>query len=240
MNLIIDQGNTNVKAAVFEQNKIKEVLTCASLEDKNFIAFISKYEIKKGIFSSVQKEELAQLLKKYNLFTLSHTTPLPLKIIYKTPKTLGLDRVAAAVGAISLFPNTNVLTIDMGTCITYDFINAAQNYLGGGISPGFEMRFKALANYTGKLPLVQFKKEQLKLIGDTTESSIISGIYNGVRCEINGIIQQYVQQYSDLNVVVTGGDVNRFDLEPKNRIFADEFLVLKGLSEILNYNDKIE
>ena len=129
-----------------------------------------------------------------------------------------------------------MLVIDIGTCVTFDFINSKNEYLGGAIAPGFEMRFKALNYFTGKLPVVYFKKEQLKLIGDTTESSIVSGVYNGMKNEIEGMINNFLTQYDDLKIVVTGGDIKLFDLEPKNRIFADEFLVVKGLNEILNYN----
>jgi type III pantothenate kinase len=180
------------------------------------------------------------MLKKHKLLQLSWETPLPLKINYKTPQTLGLDRIAAVVGANVKYPENNVLVIDMGTCITFDLLSEQKTYLGGSISPGFQMRFTALNQQTGKLPLIQFKKEKLKFIGDSTETSIISGVYYGIKNEIEGTIQHYLTQYPNLKIVVTGGDANRFDLEPKNRIFADEFLVLKGFNEILNYNDKIE
>ena len=159
-----------------------------------------------------------------------------MQIKYKTPETLGVDRIAASVGAKAIYKDTDLLVIDIGTCVTFDFINSKNEYLGGAIAPGFQMRFKALNYFTGKLPLVAFDKKQLKLIGNTTESSIISGVYNGMKNEIEGVINDYIIQYETLKVVVTGGDTNLFDLEPKNRIFADEFLVLKGLNEILNYN----
>lgn len=238
MNLVIDQGNTSVKLAVFEQDKVVDSSVVDELSEKKINKFISKYEIKRIIFCSVKSEIVPEVLKKYNFLELSHLTPLPLAIKYKTPKTLGKDRVAAVVGARKIYPATNLLVIDMGTCITFDFLNTQGEYLGGSISPGFSMRFKALNYFTGKLPLIQFKKEELKQVGDSTESSILSGVYYGIKKEIEGVIQDYLTQYSDLKVVVTGGDVNLFDLEPKNRIFADNFLVLKGLNEILNYNGK--
>ena len=236
MNLIIDIGNTFVKLAVFEGDNMLELAQEEHLSDQIIEAFFSKYKIKKGVFCSVRESgETETLLKKYNFLELTHLTPLPLANHYKTPKTLGVDRIAAAVGAKSSFQNTDLLVIDVGTCITYDFINLKKEYLGGAIAPGFQMRFKALNHFTGKLPLIGFSKEKLKLVGDTTESSILSGVYNGMKNEIEGTINNYLSQYETLKIVVTGGDINLFDLEPKNRIFADEFLVLKGLNEILNY-----
>ena len=240
MNLIIDIGNTLVKLAVFEQDRMIDFKIEEEINDEKINQFISNHTLKKVIISSVRDNEEYEVLKKYNLLTLSHTTPLPLKNCYQTPQTLGLDRLAAVVASAIQFPDNDVLTIDMGTCITFDFLSAKKEYLGGSISPGFEMRFKALHHFTGKLPLIEYKKNQNNIIGDSTVSSIISGVYNGVKNETEGAIQQYITEYPNLKIVVTGGDEKRFDLEPKNRIFADEFLVLKGLNEILNYNDKIE
>lgn len=238
MNLIIDIGNTFVKLSVFEGDNIVELAQKEQLSSSIIDALFSKYKIKRGIFSSVREfGDLESLLKKYNFIHLTHTTPLPLQNIYKTPKTLGVDRLAAVVGAKSSFKETNLLVIDIGTCITYDFINSKNEYLGGAIAPGFQMRFKALNHYTEKLPLIEFNKEDIKLIGNTTKSAIVSGVYNGMKNEIEGTISNYMSQYETLKIVVTGGDINLFDLEPKNRIFADEFLVLKGLNEILNYNE---
>jgi len=238
MHLVIDQGNTHVKLAVFEQDRLLDCQTHAELNDEIIQSFIAQYTIQKGIFSSVKKENHTELLKKYNLIHFSSVTPLPLSINYKTPTTLGLDRIAAVAGAQQKYSNTNVLVIDMGTCITYDFIDDKGVYWGGSISPGLQMRFKAMHHYTDQLPLVAFNKEKLKLIGDTTENAIQSGAYYGIEAEINGVIQQYMQKHDGLQIIITGGDGNLFDIAPKNRIFADEFLVLKGLNEIINYNDK--
>jgi type III pantothenate kinase len=237
MNVVIDIGNTFIKLAIFNQNELIETVVEEEINEKTIDSLLQKYAIGKGIYSSVRVTDKS-LLKKYNFLALSHHTPLPLAIKYKTPETLGLDRIAAVVGANTSYKNTNVLVMDLGTCITYDFITAKNQYLGGAIAPGFNMRFKALNQFTGKLPIVDYKKEQLKLVGDTTENSIISGVYNGMKNEILGTINSYSSQYESLKIVVTGGDINLFDLEPKNRIFADEFLVLKGLNEILNYNEK--
>ncbi|MDF1672669.1 MAG: type III pantothenate kinase [Vicingaceae bacterium] len=238
MILAVDIGNTLVKLAVFEGDKVLKVISKKEVANAEFSTLVSEFNIKKGIISSVSaKNETIELLKNYNFLELSYTTPLPLQIKYKTPQTLGLDRIAAVVAAKKeIFEN--VLVIDMGTCVTYDFVNDNNEYLGGAISPGFEMRFKALNIFTGKLPLIKFDKDKLMLVGNSTENSIISGVYNGLRNEIQGIINNYLLQYKNLKIVVTGGDRNLFDLEPKNRIFADEFLVLKGLNKILRFNEK--
>ena len=238
MNFVIDQGNTFTKLAVFEQDKLLFSELFKEINNEIINSFISDKSIKRALISSVREDVDENLLKKYNLIHLTHLTPLPLQIKYKTPETLGVDRIAASVGAKAIYKDTNLLVIDIGTCVTFDFINSKNEYLGGSIAPGFEMRFKALNYFTGKLPIVDFKKEQLKLIGDTTESSIISGVYNGMKHEIEGVINNYLTQYEGLKIVVTGGDINLFDLEPKNRIFADEFLVMKGLNETLNYNEQ--
>jgi len=237
MNLVIDIGNTLIKIAIFKGH---ELIYTATEEEVNEIvleALYKKYIIHKSIYSTVRTYQEG-LLKKYNFLHLIHTTPLPLAINYKTPETLGIDRIAAVVGAKVNSNKQPILTIDLGSCITYDFLTANNEYLGGAIAPGFRMRFKALNDYTEKLPLVDFNKELLKLVGNTTESSIISGVYNGMKNEVQGTINNYLSQYDDLKIVVTGGDRNLFDIEPKNRIFADEFLVQKGLNEILNYNEK--
>jgi len=238
MNFVIDQGNTYAKVAVFEQDKLLVSEVFEELNNEIINLFISDYPVKRGIISSVRGSVDQNLLKKYNLIHLSHLTPIPLHIKYKTPETLGVDRIAASVGANSMFNSNNLLVIDLGTCVTFDFINSKNEHLGGAIAPGFEMRFKALNHFTGKLPLTKFNKEKLKLIGNTTETSMFSGVFNGLKHELKGVVNDYLVQYDDLKIVVTGGDINLFDLEPKNRIFADEFLVLKGLNEILNYNAK--
>ena len=239
MNLVVDIGNTFVKLAVFEGDKLVRLVVKKELNKSIINSIFSDFNIEKGIFSSVRassKDEI--LLKNYNFLQLTPQTPIPLAIKYKTAETLGLDRIAAAVGARHRFKNGDLLVVDAGTCVTYDFVNLKHEFLGGAISPGFEMRFKALNYFTGKLPDVNFSKDKLKMIGDTTENSIISGVYNGLKYEMEGVINTYLSQYASLKIVLTGGNRNLFDLAPKNRIFADEFLVLKGLNEILIYNEE--
>lgn len=239
MNLVIDIGNTFTKLAVFEGDTLVDVIQQDTFLEEDILSVKNKYSITSGIFSSVKGEKKQhQLLKKHNFYALTHTTPIPLDLLYKTPDTLGLDRIAAVVGARTLIKEGDVLVIDMGTCITYDIINTDDEYMGGSISPGFNMRFKSLHHFTGKLPMIHYKKEHVKLIGDSTEKAIKSGVFNGLYHEITGIINSYLKQYEDLKIVITGGDAILFDLAPKNRIFADKFLVLKGLNEILRYNEE--
>jgi len=195
MNFIIDQGNTFAKLAVFEGDKLLLSETIKEINNEKINLFISDKPINRAIISSVKENVDQNLLKKYNLIRLTHLTAIPLQIKYKTPETLGVDRIAASVGAHLYYKSKNVLIIDIGTCITFDFVNSKNEYLGGSIAPGFEMRFKALNYFTGKLPLVTFDKKQLKLIGDTTESSMISGVYNGMKNEIEGVINDYILQY---------------------------------------------
>jgi len=242
MRLVIDIGNTFVKVAVFKDDTIifhekhQEINASIIFEIKN------KFDIKRAIISSVRdnKAEISAILKKINIsfLWLSHKMKFPYKINYTTPQTLGLDRLSAVAGARITFPNTNLLVVDMGTCVTFDFIDKNAVYYGGSIAPGFEMRFQALHHFTKKLPQIKYHKQLIKLIGDSTENSILSGVYNGYKCEILGVISAYEQQYNEVKIVLTGGDFLLFDLEVKNRIFADKFLVLQGLNEILIYNEK--
>ena len=149
---------------------------------------------------------------------------------------MGSDRIAASIGAYYLYSNTNVLVIDMGTCIKYNFTNSQNHYLGGSISPGLQMRFKALHQFTSKLPLLQPDTLKVELIGDNTQNSLLSGVINGIIAEMDGIINQYKEQYPDLVCVITGGDCEHFAKQLKNSIFVHPNLVLRGLNNILNFN----
>jgi len=166
---------------------------------------------------------------------LSHSLKLPITIDYKTPNTLGKDRIAGAVGAQSLFLKENILIIDAGTCITYDVVEANGTYIGGSISPGMLMRFKSLNNFTHKLPLVPYR-EFNELTGKTTEESILSGVISGIAFEMHGFINGYLEKYSSLKIILTGGDAVYFEKTLKNDIFVNSNIVLIGLKEILNYN----
>jgi len=241
MNLIIDVGNTRIKAAVFENDTLLEVFVFDSNEliDKVDL-FINKYSIDKGIISSVKnisKNELDQLNKKFSFLILDSSTKVPFKNLYKTPQTLGVDRIALVANAVEKFYKKNVLIIDAGTCITYDFVNDSQEYLGGAISLGIEMRYKALNNYTSKLPLLE-KNIPENFIGKTTDENIHSGVNNGVLNEINGVIEQYERENSVLTIVLTGGDTYFLAKQLKGSIFANPNFVLEGLNTILIYNNK--
>jgi type III pantothenate kinase len=241
MNLIIDIGNTRIKAAVFENDTLLEVLVFDTNALFKKVAFlIDKYTIDKGIVSSVQNistNVLDQLNKKVPFLVLDSSTKVPFKNLYKTPKTLGVDRIALVSNAVEKFHKKNVLIIDAGTCITYDFVNEHKEYLGGAISLGIEMRYKALHTYTSKLPLLE-KIIPLHFIGKTTAENIHSGVNNGVLNEINGVIEQYERENSFLTLVLTGGDTYFLAKQLKSSIFANPNFVLEGLNTILIYNNK--
>ena len=241
MNLVIDIGNTKVKVAVFELDTIITTVVCEEINLVNELKIISnQYAIERSIVSSVKdinEEYLEELQKLPFLITLNTDTPLPFKNLYATRSTLGNDRIALAAAAVCIHPLKNTLVIDAGTCITYDFINAKNEYLGGAISPGIAMRYKSLHQYTGKLPLLS-KNQEFKLIGTSTKSSIHSGIINGISCEIKGVIAQYQQDFGDLTIVLTGGDTKFLSKQLKNSIFANQNFLLSGLNKILTFNNQ--
>jgi len=239
MNLVIDVGNTLIKAGIFEGKKLICLETTTKL-DKSFVEFLLRQypSIEKGIFSIVGKVEpeiIQFLTEEKNFLEFSGSTPVPVINLYRTPKTLGSDRLAAVVSAHLLYPEDALLVIDAGTCITYDFLTSANEYIGGGISPGIKLRFKSLNDYTSKLPLLE-PAEIDYLAGKTTHESIMSGVMNGIICEIKGLIDWYSRQYESHKVVMTGGDLLFFEKPLKSIIFAVPNLVLLGLNEILEYN----
>ncbi len=249
MELIIDQGNTFTKVALFEGDQLLEVQTFDNIIhiqiDKLLPALENKYtqfgKIRSSIFSSVgtvPEEMIQSLSQNLRLYRLDANIRLPITIRYETPETLGNDRIALAVAGASQFPNEHVLVIDAGTCITYDYVNREREYLGGAISPGITMRFKALNTFTSKLPLIH-QTDNPSLIGSSTKASIQSGVINGVIAEVMGIIKQYKTKYPSLKVIFTGGDLKYFDKNTKSDIFANPNLILVGLKEILEYNAKL-
>jgi type III pantothenate kinase len=234
LNLIIDQGNTYIKIALFEDQKLIEKKIVNHWD--SIIPYFDK--VKSIILSSVKNDKIPAFLSTHpNFLFLDHTTKVPIVNKSRTPKTLGMDRLAAIIGASVKFPNSNVLVIDSGTCITYDILSVDNVYLGGSISPGLNMRFKSLHEQTSKLPLLNSDDSTPILVGDSTEKAIKSGVINGMLCEIDGIIERYKADYSDLKVILTGGDANFFDKDLKNSIFAAPDLVLTGLNELLKYNE---
>lgn len=231
--ITIDEGNTITKLALFEGDDL--VLKENNVSVERVLELASNCD--RLIVSSVKKDsEYGALSEKKDVLVLNSTTPLPVSNCYKTPNTLGNDRIALVVGATVHYSGHNVLVIDAGTCITYDFINAEQEYLGGSISPGIRMRYSALHQYTSQLPMLK-TEEKAALIGGDTEESIHSGVINGVLAEIDGVIQRYIEQYPDVKVVVTGGNVKLFDKGLKNTIFASPNLLMEGLNKILDYNE---
>lgn len=232
LKLTIDQGNTIAKVALFEEEKLLQKISEVDFEA------VLKYakDADRVILSSVKSKSEYLDLSHSHFINLNSNTPLPIENRYSSPKTLGKDRIALSVGAHHLFPNEDVLILDMGTCLTYDFINADGQYLGGGISPGLSMRFKALYHFTDGLPMVS-PKDSPSLIGDTTDTAILSGVINGISSEIDGIIQRYTIKYPNINVIITGGDANFFDKGLKNAIFASSDLLMIGLNKILDYNE---
>ncbi|WP_298763252.1 type III pantothenate kinase [uncultured Polaribacter sp.] len=239
MNLAVDIGNTRVKVAVFKEDKLVDFVV---FEKKIIISEIKKiakkYIISVGIISnvaSVSEKKMIQLKKIINFHVISHESQIPFINLYKTPKTLGIDRIALVAAAVKQYPNKNVLIIDAGTCITFDFVNTKKEYLGGAISPGIKLRYKSLNAFTANLPLIS-NLELENLTGKNTYESIVSGVLNGVVAEIDGLIFRYKQKYLDLTVVLTGGDTNFLSKQLKSSIFATQNFVLQGLNEILKLN----
>jgi len=261
LNLIIDIGNTRIKAGLFRQNELKHFFVFEIHPNKSlskelqhssddtfertaetFFAanLFKKYSVKQCILATVvDKIEPFINRIKGETQTLLFTSEVPTPLInrYKSIHTLGSDRLAAAVGGSFLIPNKNVLVIDAGTCIKYNFVNNNE-YIGGAISPGLQMRFNALHTFTSRLPLLELDENFDTLIGTNTNESILSGIEIGAIAEAEGFIGKYKHLYPDLNVVLTGGDTNFFEKRLKSPIFTDSFLILKGLNRILEYNLK--
>lgn len=239
--LVIDAGNTSVKAALLDEGRIVAVRRSVRL-DSEIVRLAAGRDVTCGILSAVRAltPEESALLEglPLRMLRLSVALPLPLHIAYRTPDTLGPDRIAAAVGAWRRCPGSNILVIDAGTAITYDIVTASGEYLGGNISPGKDLRFRALHEYTGRLPLVS-PSDEVPDVGYSTETAIRSGVIRGIQDEMSGCIARFSSIYESLNVFLTGGDAKLFEKPIKSGIFADEFLVLEGLDSICSFNEKI-
>ncbi|KAB8154363.1 type III pantothenate kinase [Kordia sp. TARA_039_SRF] len=240
MNLIVDAGNTYVKVAVFQKDNM---LFCESFKKEVFQKKIEKIlqeyaTIDRMITSSVTtlSDDTKQFLQnlRIQVHTLTHQTKVPFQNTYATPETLGVDRIALVVAAVTQYPKQNVLVIDAGTCITYDFKTDKEVYLGGGISPGIQLRYKTLNLLTANLPLLAPKMPE-NYIGNSTENAIHSGVSVGVITEIDGIIDRYKEQFEHLTVILTGGDTNFLAKRLKNTIFANSKFLLQGLNNVLEY-----
>lgn len=240
MLLAIDVGNTQIKSAVFEQNTLlyKYVFPYSDwqLEVKNILKKFSK--IDNIVVASVGKIEKSAFLDFENVAKVSFISAesrFPFQNLYTTPKTLGIDRMVLVSGAVLQFPKENRLIIDAGTCITYDFVDENDNYLGGAISPGIRLRYESLHNYTAKLPLL-LKENPENYIGNSTNQSIHSGVINGVSLEIEGFINAYYVKHENFIIILTGGDADFLAKRLKNTIFANPNFLLESLNQTFQYN----
>ena len=240
MNLVVDIGNTLIKYAVFKNNallhdesseadlflsKIKELFDNYPQIDHSLIASVGGADRK-------ERDILALFCKVH---VLSSQSRVPFKNSYATPQTLGMDRVALATAAFYHNPRGNTLVIDAGTCITYDMVNDAGEYIGGAISPGVKMRYRAMHEQTAELPLLE-PDEVLDFIGNSTAACMHSGVINGISLEVDGVIEQYRSRFQHLTVILTGGDSHFFAKRLKNTIFANSKFLLEGLNYLLEYN----
>lgn len=234
--LVIDAGNTSIKVGRFQEDRLIEVLRFSKNEINKFYLFLDENNSSNRVLSSVLSDKITKnIVEKTNSFLITTETSVPININYGTKNTLGVDRMCNAVATSILLQTEFGVSIDIGTCIKFDLVSKNEGYLGGSISPGINLRYKALNDYTGKLPLLS-NKSTTQLVGNDTNASIRSGVLNGMNAEINGLIKMYSEQFNDLTFFMTGGDARYFDLEPKNDIFADENLTLIGLFEIYKHN----
>ncbi|MCD4768779.1 MAG: type III pantothenate kinase [Bacteroidales bacterium] len=238
MNLIIDIGNTVSKLAVFEMNEKIFISRIQSITEPLLKEIKERFSINKVIYSTVASDNQSEILLKsigIEPVKLSNRTPLPFSLDYSSPETLGTDRLAGVAGAYNKFPGKNVLIIDAGTAVTYDFLTSDGIFKGGNISPGLAMRFRALHEFTGRLPLVKSGNE-FSTPGKTTEEAIRAGVQQGLIFEINEYIRTFKKRHRDLVVLFTGGD-GRFIMENRGLqgIFTPD-LIVEGLNFILNHN----
>jgi len=242
MLLAVDIGNTKIKAAVFEGAALIEKFV---FDKETGLEGIKKIienfpAAAQSIMSSVGKEDdkLLLWLKEHTQLTeVSHSLTFPFKNNYTTPATLGIDRMVLAAGATLQYPNAHRLVIDAGTCITYDFVDNTNTYLGGAISPGLQLRYNAMHTFTAKLPLLYAQMPQ-NYIGNSTKESMHSGAVNGLLHEVNGFVNQYCEQYQDVTVILTGGDADFLAKRLKNTIFANSNFLLESLNLLYLYTNQ--
>ena len=233
MNLVLDFGNTRIKAAVFKGNDLVKDYVFDSVA-----ALERSLDDLKGIerclvasVTDLHEQILPSLNSRFTTKLFSANTPVPLHNLYKSALTLGSDRLAVAVGGFFLFPDRNVLTIDAGTCIKYNFVNAKNEYLGGAISPGIPMRLRAMHIFTKRLPAIEPDFSYHSLVGKNSMDSLLSGALVGAACETDGMITRYNEEYEALQVIITGGDGPYL----AKQLFASQNLLLQGLNTILNF-----
>ncbi len=237
--LCFDFGNTRRKYAIFEEGKLQKEAVLEDDYDETIIALIQEFKPGKSILSSVidHNPGMEIILAETTAFhKLSHLTKLNFTTPVGKPSSIGADRLALMAAAVDLFPGKNNLVIGLGTCITYNFINKYNEFIGGGISPGMDMRFKSLNMFTAKLPVVK-EDWNFPLIGYDTVTNILSGVIIGMAKEIDGFIEAYEEKYRNFNVLLTGGNTTYFVPHLKKQIFADPNLIFKGLYAISEYNN---
>ena len=242
MILAIDVGNTRIKAAVFEGATVLEYFVFSKNElEKKIKNILKKHkELTHLVVSSVsdlEKQAFSAFENLVKVHFVSHDDSFPFVNGYKTPQTLGIDRMVNAAGATLQFPNQNRLVIDAGTCVTYDFIDESNNYLGGAISPGLRLRYAALHNFTAKLPLLELESPE-HFVGKSTPESIHSGVVNGLVHEIDGFIDEYKALYPKFIIILTGGDTVFLAKRLKNTIFANSNFLLESLNQLFQYKIK--
>lgn len=239
MNLIVDIGNSLVKLAVFEKGVLVAQRSARYPSASDFEALLQGRRAGRAIVESTRgdADEIVELVRGYADRVLEFTpqTPVPIGNAYRTPETLGRDRLAAAVGATVLYPGRNVLIVDFGTAVTIDLVTADGTFRGGCISPGMRIRFRALHDYTARLPLCS-ATELEELLGGSTDEAIRQGVMNSIAFEIEGYMTRMREKIDDLCVIFTGGDAKYFAKRIKNTIFANRNLVFCGLDRILEYN----
>ena len=240
ISLCLDFGNTRLKVAVFNGRDFQEEINLPEATVASITALMNQWEPKKVILSSVinHDPEIEGIMAAQTTFhRLSHASLLPLTTPVGKPETIGADRLALVAAAVDLFPKQHNLVIGLGTCITYNFINNQHEFLGGSISPGMNMRFRAMHEQTALLPYIK-AESPFPLIGYDTKTNLLSGVIWGMTKEIDGIIDEYALKYSNFNVLLTGGDMPFFVPHLKNRIFADPNLIFKGLYAISEFNNR--
>lgn len=251
--MAIDQGNTNIKLGIFRGRELVESNRYQTLEPGELADLVSRYGVAATIVSSVGQEGQIPMqalpgCSRGQVLVLGHTTPVPLKIAYATPQTLGVDRIASAVGAATICPHTNLLVVDMGTCITMDLVLKAATadeeptFVGGNISPGMQMRYKALNHYTQALPLLQQAEtttRNIPLVGRTTTEAMTAGVTSGICREVSGLYKDLQATYPDLRLCLTGGDAATFApllTREETTVEVDPDIILIGLNSILQHN----
>ena len=237
MNLVVDQGNTFTKAGIFENDELVEMFHITGALNEA----VNRAAPDNCIISSVRgyRFDPKKFKAGIRVFMFSPSTPVPVTNLYESQSTLGMDRLAGVIGSLRYQPSGDNLVIDCGTCITYNFINAKREYIGGGISPGLDIRLKSLHTFTANLPLIKIE-EPVELIGKTTQTCIQSGIVNGIIAEIEGIIDRYRKNFFNLSVFLCGGGAKYFDGKIRGAIFVRPELVLYGLNEIVKHNVEIK